>query len=152
LNLRQQQRMNAALNLRDPRFELGATRDSIRSEEARLRFERLKGNAEEQFAARSSAEMLGILEGHDIACAPVLNLLDTFDSHHLLENRYLVEYQHPNAGKTTLMGHPIWFEKTPMRIKHPAEAVGARGEEILSWLGYSSSQIQDLRERQVVCR
>jgi hypothetical protein len=37
-----------------------------------------------------------------------------------------------------------------MRIKHPAEAVGARGEEILSWLGYTSSQIHSLRERQVL--
>lgn len=152
LNLRQQQRMNAALDLRDPRFEFGATTDSIRSEEARLRLEQLKGKAEEQFAARSSVEILEILEAQDIACAPVLNVLDTFDSHHLLENGYLVEYEHPSAGKTTLMGHPIWFEKTPMRIKHPAEAVGARGEEILSWLGYSSSQIQALRERRVVCQ
>ena len=151
LNLRQQQRMSAALDLRDPRFEPGATKASLGSEEARLRFEQLKAIAEEQFAARSSAEMLEILQAQDIACAPVLNVLDTFDSHHLLENRYLVECEHPSAGKTTLLGHPIWFEKTPMRIKHPAEAVGARGEEILSWLGYSSSQIQGLRERQVVC-
>ena len=150
LNLRQQQRMNAALDLRDPRFEPGATRDSIGSAEARLRFEQLKAIAEEQFAARGSAEMLEILEAKDIACAPVLNLLDTFDSRHLLENRYLIECEHPSAGKTTLLGHPIWFEKTPMRIKHPAEAVGARGEEILSWLGYSSNQIQELRARQVV--
>jgi crotonobetainyl-CoA:carnitine CoA-transferase CaiB-like acyl-CoA transferase len=80
----------------------------------------------------------------------VLNVLETFDSRHLLENRYLVEYDHPSAGKTTLLGHPIRFEKTPMRIKHPAEAVGARGEEILSWLGYTSSQIQSLRERRVL--
>lgn len=152
LNLRQQQRMNAALDLRDPRFEPGATRDSIGSAEARLRFEQLKAIAEEQFAARGSAEMLEILEAKDIACAPVLNLLDTFDSRHLLENRYLIECEHPSAGKTTLLGHPIWFEKTPMRIKHPAEPVGARGEEILSWLGYSPSQIQSLREQKVLCQ
>jgi crotonobetainyl-CoA:carnitine CoA-transferase CaiB-like acyl-CoA transferase len=80
----------------------------------------------------------------------VLNLLETFDSKHLLENRYTVEYEHPSAGKTTLLGHPIRFEKTPMRIKHPAEPVGARGEEILSWLGYNSSEILRLRDRQVV--
>jgi len=150
LNLRQQQRMNAALNLGDPRFEPGATTESIQSEEASKRLGQLKGKAEAQFADHSSAEILKILEAHDIACAPVLNVLDTFDSPHLLENRYLVEYDHPSAGKTTLLGHPIWFEKTPMRIKHPAEAVGARGEEILSWLGYTSLQVQSLRERQVL--
>lgn len=150
LNLRQQQRMSAALDLRDPRFDDGATRESIKSEEARLRFAQLKGKAEKQFASRTSAEMLEILEPRDVACAPVLNVLETFDSPHLLENRYLVKYDHPSAGKTTLLGHPIWFEKTPMRIKHPAEAVGARGEEILSWLGYTSSQIEALRERQVL--
>ncbi len=152
LNLRQQQRMNAALKLGDPRFEPGATNDSISSDEAKRKFEQLKDQAEEQFAARSSAEMLAILEPEDIACAPVLNVLAAFDSRHLLDNRYLVEYEHPSAGKTTLLGHPIRFEKTPMRIKHPAEPVGARGEEILSWLGYSTSQIQSLREQKIVCR
>jgi len=150
LNLRQQQRMNAALNLGDPRFEPGASMESLKSEEAQRRFTALKGKAEEQFATRSSDEILRILEAHDIACAPVLNILDTFDSEHLLKNRYLVEYEHPAVGKTTLLGHPIRFEKTPMRIKHPAEPVGARGEEILSWLGYSPSEIQGLREQQVI--
>jgi crotonobetainyl-CoA:carnitine CoA-transferase CaiB-like acyl-CoA transferase len=150
LNTRQQRRMNAALNLGDPRFDADATGDSIKSDEARLRFAQLKEKAEAQFAAHSNAEILKILEAHDIACAPVLNVLDTFDSRHLIENRYMVEHEHPSAGKTTLLGHPIWFEKTPMRIKHPAEPVGARGEEILSWLGYSSAQIQALREQRVM--
>ena len=150
LNLRQQQRMNAALDLGDPRFEPGATTESIRSQEASTRLAGLKGKAEEQFADHFSAEILNILEAQDIACAPVLNVLEAFDSPHLLENRYLVEYDHPSAGKTTLLGHPIWFEKTPMRIKHPAEAVGARGEEILTWLGYTSVQIEALRERQIL--
>jgi crotonobetainyl-CoA:carnitine CoA-transferase CaiB-like acyl-CoA transferase len=150
LNLRQQRRMNAALDLGDPRFDPDATPESISSAEAGKRFARLKGKAEAQFAEHFSAEILKILEAQDIACAPVLNVLETFDSRHLLENRYLVEYDHPSAGKTTLLGHPIRFEKTPMRIKHPAEAVGARGEEILSWLGYTSSQIQSLRERRVL--
>jgi crotonobetainyl-CoA:carnitine CoA-transferase CaiB-like acyl-CoA transferase len=150
LNTRQQRRMNAALNLGDPRFDADATGDSIKSDEARLRFAQLKEKAEAQFAAHSNAEILKILEAHDIACAPVLNVLDTFDSRHLIENRYMVQHEHPSAGKTTLLGHPIWFEKTPMRIKHPAEPVGARGEEILSWLGYSSAQIQALREQRVM--
>ena len=152
LNLRQQHRMNAALDLGDPRFEPGATSDSIGSEEAKHSFDQMKGKAEEQFAARTSADILAILETQDIACAPVLNVLDTFDSKHLLENQYLVEYEHPSAGKTTLLGHPINFERTPMRIKHPAEPVGARADEILSWLGYSPSQIQSLREQKIVCR
>jgi crotonobetainyl-CoA:carnitine CoA-transferase CaiB-like acyl-CoA transferase len=150
LNIRQQRRMNAALKLGDPRFEPDATPESIGSEQAQQKSDAMKGKAEEYFAARSSKEILKVLEAHDIACAPVLNLLDTFDSEHLRENSYTVEYDHPSAGKTTLLGHPIRFEKTPMRIKHPAEPVGARGEEILSWLGYSSSEILQLCERQIV--
>jgi crotonobetainyl-CoA:carnitine CoA-transferase CaiB-like acyl-CoA transferase len=126
--------MNAALGLGDPRFEPGATQDSIRSERALKIFEKMKDQAEEQFASRTSNEILKILEAQDIACAPVLNLLNTFDSEHLKANRYVVDYDHPSAGKTTLLGHPIRFEKTPMRIKHPAEPVGARGEEILRGL------------------
>jgi crotonobetainyl-CoA:carnitine CoA-transferase CaiB-like acyl-CoA transferase len=150
LNLRQQRRMNAALDLGDPRFEPGATPESIGSDDASKRFALMKGKAEQHFEERTNAEILKILEAQDIAWAPVVNVLETFDSQHLLENRYLVEYDHPSAGKTTLLGHPIRFEKTPMRIKHPAEAVGARGEEILSWLGYTPAQIQSLRERQVL--
>src|SRR5215469_11525466 len=92
LNIRQQRRMNAALKLGDPRFESDATPDSIRSEEAQQKFDAMKGKSEEHFAARSRKEILELLEAHDIACAPVLNLLDTFDSEHLRENRYTVEY------------------------------------------------------------
>jgi len=150
LNVGQQQRMNAALKLGDPRFEPGATPESIASEAALLKFAQMKTQVEEQFAAHSSDEMLKTLEAQDVACGPVLNLLETFDSEHLLENGYLVEHEHPSAGKTTLLGHPIRFEKTPMRIKHPAEPAGARGEEILWWLGYSPQEVQQLCERQVV--
>jgi crotonobetainyl-CoA:carnitine CoA-transferase CaiB-like acyl-CoA transferase len=149
LNVGQQRRLNAALELGDPRFKPDATPESLASEAARRTFAHMKAKAEGRFAEHSCVEMLRLLEAQDVACGPVRNLLETFDDQHLLENRYLVEHQHPTAGKTTVLGHPIRFEKTPMRIKHPAEPAGARGEEILSWLGFSPAEIQQLCDRQV---
>jgi len=152
LNVGQQRRLDAALELGDPRFKPGATPEQLASDDARAKFAQMKAQAEALFAEHSSAEMLRILEAQDVACGPVRNLLETFDDQHLLDNRYLVEHEHPTAGKTTVLGHPIRFEKTPMRIKHPAEPAGARGEEILSWLGYGPSEVRRLYERQVVFR
>jgi crotonobetainyl-CoA:carnitine CoA-transferase CaiB-like acyl-CoA transferase len=150
-NLRQQRRLNELLSLGDPRFEPGANRNSLTTPEAQQRRSRMAGKADAEFASRSTAEMLEILEAGEIACGPIVTTLETFDSRQLLENEYVVEQVHPGFGPTKLLGFPISFEKTPMRISRPAPAVGSDGDEVMAWLGYDQERVRDLRARQIVC-
>ncbi|MFZ0888306.1 MAG: CoA transferase [Candidatus Binataceae bacterium] len=151
LNTRQQQRFNKALDLGDPRFAADAGRKPLSGTEKKAEIAKMTEKAEAAFASRTTGEMLAILEPAEIACGPIRNLLELFDNPQLLENQYIVEYAHPATGSCKLLGFPISFERTPMRITRPAPAVGADGDEVLSWLGYGAEQIGSLRERKIVC-
>ncbi|MGO9606551.1 MAG: CaiB/BaiF CoA transferase family protein [Candidatus Binataceae bacterium] len=150
-NARQQQRLNRLLDLGDPRFEPDASRKSLSTAAATGRIAQMPQKASALFAARTTAEMLAMLEEAEIACGPICNLLETFDSPQLLANEYIVEHAHPKLGGSKVIGYPISFEKTPMRITRPAPAVGADCDEVLSWLGFSAEETRSLRERQIVC-
>jgi crotonobetainyl-CoA:carnitine CoA-transferase CaiB-like acyl-CoA transferase len=150
LNLRQQRRMNEALGLNDPRFEPGATAESITSPDSIARFEKMQSIAQDAFAGRTTTEMLEHLQAYDIACGPVMNTLEVFESEHHLAEQVIIEAEDVVHGPLRTLGFPIQFEKTPMRMAHPAPSVGGNSDEILSWIGYDARRIKDLRERSVV--
>ncbi len=150
-NARQQQRFNKVLDLGDLRFESDVNQKSLAEPAAAERIAQMPEKAAAVFASRTTEEMLAILEAAEIACGPIHNLLETFDSQQLLENEYIIEHLHPKLGKSKIFGYPITFEKTPMRTTRPAPAVGADGDEILTWLGYTAEQIQIFRDRQLLC-
>ncbi len=145
LNSRQQYRLSKILGLDDPRFESDSQRKPLSPAEEKACISEMTDKAEATFASRTTEEMLAMLEAANIACGPIRNLLELFDNPHLLENHYIVEHSHPKMGSCRLFGFPIQFEKTPMRISRPAPATGADADEILSWAGYTTEEIRNLR-------
>lgn len=150
LNARQQRRLNEALDLGDPRFEPAATLESVMSPEGLRRLSELQPKAEAAFLARATREWIAFLDGRDIACGPVLNVLELFESEHHLANRMIVECDDPWSGPSRVLGYPILFEETPMAIQNPAPPLGHHTDEILVWAGYAADDIRSLREGQVV--
>ena len=53
-------------------------------------------------------------------------------------------------GETRAVGQPILMSRTPSYIAAPPPLAGAHGETILLALGYSSAEIQHLRENSVI--
>lgn len=147
LNLNQQLRLNEALQLGDPRFELGLELTSAATLERAAAMVPL---AENTFAQKTTAAWLEFLDSRSIACGPVVNLLEVFDSAHHLENEMIVEYDDPWVGPVRLLGHPIKFESTPMSIQRPASPSGQETDEILASLGYDAERIGGLRRDAVV--
>jgi crotonobetainyl-CoA:carnitine CoA-transferase CaiB-like acyl-CoA transferase len=147
LNVRQQRRLDAALELGDPRFsDAGTAPDS--AEYAELL--KLQRKAEAIFLQRTTSEWIDYLDSKQIACGPVLNLLELFDSPHHLENEMVVECEDPWVGKLRLLGYPIKFERTPMRMQRPAPLPGQYTDELLAWLGYDETGIRQLKSQSVV--
>jgi crotonobetainyl-CoA:carnitine CoA-transferase CaiB-like acyl-CoA transferase len=60
------------------------------------------------------------------------------------------EYVHPKFGRIREVGVPIHFSETPGRNEAPAPLLGQNTRQILNELGYSSAEINALRERRVV--
>ena len=68
----------------------------------------------------------------------------------VLENDYVVEFDHPTAGRVKEMGYPVRFSETPAQIVREAPEFGQHTEEVLQELGYSWEEIGAFREQGVV--
>ena len=86
----------------------------------------------------------------DIVAAPINTLLEASNDPDVLANGYVAEVDYAKYGKRLKVhGSPWHFSETPARIGIAPE-LGAHNDEILAELGYTSAQIDDLRQRKVV--
>ena len=68
-----------------------------------------------------------------------------------LENDYVVECDHPAAGKIKVMGYPVRFSKTPAQVKSEAPEFGQHTEEVLLEDGqFTWEEIAALRDEGVI--
>ena len=67
-------------------------------------------------------------------------------AHHGMIRRY----QHPEVGPLTLMGFPIRFGETPSRDGGPPPTLGQHTKEVLDELGYTESEVAELRRRNII--
>jgi len=83
--------------------------------------------------------------------APVNDYADVISDPQVLENDYVIEFDHPAAGPVKLAGYPVRFSDTPARIAREAPEFGQHTEEVLQeLLGLSWEEIAALREQGVV--
>ncbi|MDP6605535.1 MAG: CaiB/BaiF CoA-transferase family protein [Dehalococcoidia bacterium] len=143
LNLRQQQRLNAALELGDPRFEPAVDLESAEGQE---RAAAMLPRAEELFRSKTTEEWIEYLDSRSVACGRVLNTLELFDDPHHRANQTMIEYEDPWVGTVKTLGYPIRFDKTPMEMQLPAQPLGRQTDEILASIGRSPEEIAQLRQ------
>jgi crotonobetainyl-CoA:carnitine CoA-transferase CaiB-like acyl-CoA transferase len=90
------------------------------------------------------------LRGADIVAAPINTLLEASKDPDVLANGYVAEVDYPKYGKRLKVhGSPWHFSETPAQIGIAPE-LGAHNDEILTELGYTPAQIEDLRERKII--
>lgn len=132
--------------LRDnPRFATGPARRENCEELVRI--------LDQGFATKSRAEWLDLFERKKarFAYSPVYSLLETVDDPQVIENDYVVSFDHPAFGQTNLMGFPVRFSETPAAIQSGAPEFGQHTEEVLNeLLGYSWEDIAGLRSEGVI--
>ncbi len=69
----------------------------------------------------------------------------------MIANEYIVDYEHPEIGKTKLVGVPVILSKTPGNPRGRAPELGENTELILTeLLGYSWDDVAKLREDGVI--
>ncbi len=144
LNIRQQQRLNEAINLNDPRFE-GVDLD-LDSPEVQERLQGLTPKAERIFASKTTDEWIAFLDPLSIACGPVRFLPELYDNEHMLENQMIIDYDDPWVGAVRSLGYPIRFTGTPMQVQNPMPPVGLNTDEILASIGLDTEEVTRLKE------
>jgi crotonobetainyl-CoA:carnitine CoA-transferase CaiB-like acyl-CoA transferase len=102
------------------------------------------------FATESRDVWVERLRQADIVSAPINTLREASNDPDVLANAYITEVEYPKYGKTVKVhGSPWQFSETPAHIGIAPE-LGEHNVPILTRLGYSQAQIQELKEQNVI--
>ena len=105
---------------------------------------------DELFAKGPRDHWVEKLRAHDIVAAPINTVLEASNDPDVLANGYVTEIDYPRYGKRLKVhGSPWHFSETPARVGIAPE-LGAHNDGILSELGYTPAEIDDLRERKII--
>lgn len=128
----------------DPRFHDSKVREQ--------HCEELVAILDRTFATKTRDEWLQVLDATgEFVVSPILDFWEVVNDPQVLENDYLVDYDHPELGKIKETGIPVQFSKTPGSIRAPAPQLGQHTEEVLvDLLGLSWPQIEHLHDQRAI--
>jgi crotonobetainyl-CoA:carnitine CoA-transferase CaiB-like acyl-CoA transferase len=130
-------------------------KDEKYSDAARRRenFRELLDIIEGVFKTRTREEWMKILDekGEGIAYSPVLKPTDLADDAQALENGYITEINHPSLGRIKMVGNPVSFSQTPVKVDGYSPCFGQNTEEVLlDVCGYNWDRIQELKDEEII--
>jgi CoA:oxalate CoA-transferase len=107
---------------------------------------------DETFLTKNRDEWMKILDEEvGLACSPVLEISDLVTDRQVLENEYIVDFNHPVLGDIKLPGLPVNLSDTPAKIRSRAPELGEHTEEVLMELcGYSWEDLGGLKEQAII--
>ena len=90
-------------------------------------------------------------KGSGIAYSPVLKPTDLANDEQALQNGYIAEIDHPSLGPIKMVGNPVSFSSTPVKVDGYAPVFGQNTEEVLlDVLGYDWAAIEKLKDEEVI--
>ncbi|GAB7004925.1 CoA transferase [Nocardioides sp. AN3] len=102
------------------------------------------------FARHQRDEIVEILAGAGIICAPVLGYDESVEHPQIKAMDLVVRIDHDDLGELRVPGIPIRLGQTPGDIRRPPTSVGEHTSEILGDLGYDAGSIARLTADAVV--
>jgi crotonobetainyl-CoA:carnitine CoA-transferase CaiB-like acyl-CoA transferase len=108
---------------------------------------------ESVFRSKTRREWMKILDekGGGIAYSPVLKPMDLATDQQALQNGYIAQVDHPTLGPIKMVGNPVSFSATPVKVDGCAPTFGRNTEEILLDIcGYDWEMIERLKDEEVI--
>jgi formyl-CoA transferase len=127
---------------RDPRFSDRATRLAQRGA--------LVAEIEKATAAEPRAHWLARLDAAGVPSGPINSYPEALADPHTLARGMVVDLVHPGAGAVKALGVPVKLSDTPGAVDRPAPLLGQHTAEILTDLGYTDAEQQELRAARVI--
>ncbi len=126
----------------DPRFDSHEKR--VANNEALIAL------LDEIIATRTLAEWQPLFDEHGLDWGPIQTMTDVMDDPCVLENDYIVEYEHFSRGAVKGPGCPIQLSEMPPRPPQGAPEHGQHTEEVLLGLGFDWGDIERLKEKRTI--
>jgi len=127
----------------DPRFESNPKRVENRATLLPL--------IAEVMAQKTCDEWTSLMVEASIPAGPVNDMQRLFTDPQVLHRGMVADVLHPTIGTLRLGGIPLKYSETPAEIRRPPPLLGEHTNEIVAEvLGYSSRQIEDLRQQGAV--
>ena len=102
------------------------------------------------FSKDTREHWVSILREADMVAAPVNTMLEASNDPNVVANGYVKEIYHPKIGENIkIHGSPWKFSETPSRPGF-APDLGEHNDEILSSLGYTDSQVEELQKIEAI--
>ena len=103
-----------------------------------------------QFASKTYEEWKSIFLKTDLLFARINKLSDVASDPQVLENKFILDWDHPHFGKIKFPGFCYELSKTPPSIRSAAPTLGQHTEEVLLELGYTWDDIVKLKDKEAI--
>jgi crotonobetainyl-CoA:carnitine CoA-transferase CaiB-like acyl-CoA transferase len=140
------QRLLRALDaetLRDrPEFRTNALRAENRAA--------VNAEIEARTMRETSEHWIRVLNDAGVPCSQVMNLEQVFADPQVIDQRSVVTVEHPGHGQVSMLGSALHIDGTPLPVRIPAPDLGEHTGEVLSELGLSPADVDELRQKGVI--
>lgn len=104
---------------------------------------------EDVFKNYSIKEIGTVMDDLRVPSSPINTIKDLVEDDYV-RNELLVTYKDKEAGDILSGGLPFKSNKINLEIRYPAPQMGEHNEEVLQSLGYSESDIKELKEKAII--
>ncbi|HTT98451.1 MAG TPA: CoA transferase [Rhizomicrobium sp.] len=124
--------------LNDPRF----ASDKSRGDHGEIISERVG----QWVAERTSADAIAQFEAARVPAGPIYRPRETLDDPHVKQGGFFTEVDFPGIGKAPVAATPVKLHGTPGEVRDRPPVLGEHTDQVLHELGYSSAEINALKQ------
>ncbi|PFP29574.1 CoA transferase [Bacillus sp. AFS073361] len=99
---------------------------------------------------KSRAEWKVLLDEAGIPNGPINNVMEALDSEQAIAREMVVKIKHPTISNLKLVGSPLKFSKSPIKIDRHPPLHSEHTDEILFKLGYSKHEIVKMKQDHII--